>query len=178
MQAGPITAGEIGLWCSHVKIWQDILKLNYSKVLVLEDDIKILDIKNFKNKLENYTINLPETFDIGYIALIKYLPNTLLKTVTLSVANEYVNAFDSNFEARGTFGMIYSKKAAETLLSYETYTDAIDAFLWNIAINEDYQSPLLPRMSQGLLEIYESSIEIIGLADLGSDITAMGRDYS
>ena len=41
----PMTPGQIGCACSHVKIYEDIIKNNYSRVLILEDDV-IVDLKN------------------------------------------------------------------------------------------------------------------------------------
>lgn len=35
-----MTLGEIGCFLSHFKVWQDVLKNGYEKVLVLEDDVR------------------------------------------------------------------------------------------------------------------------------------------
>lgn len=74
-----MSLGEVGVTCSHREIWKKLLKSNYDKVLIIEDDV-IFD-KNFKNKLNAYIKDLPEDWDIAYLMVghphtaYKYFPN-------------------------------------------------------------------------------------------------------
>lgn len=46
----PVTYGEIGCFMSHYNIWRDVLKNYYSKVVVLEDDVRFEPY--FRSKME------------------------------------------------------------------------------------------------------------------------------
>lgn len=35
-----MTLGEIGCFLSHYRIWQEMVKMGYNRVLILEDDLK------------------------------------------------------------------------------------------------------------------------------------------
>ena len=170
---GPLTAGELGLWCSNIGVWHDIVKNEYKSAIIFEDDIYPKNIVYVKQQLEDFTSNLPKSFDLGYLYYIHYLPNSLLPQSNL-INNPYCKKFDSSFEARGTQAIVYSNKAAKTLLSYETYTGSIDGFLWGITLNEDYTHQEFPKLTQGLLEIYTSSLELIG-TDFSESILAEMR---
>lgn len=51
-----LTAGELGIYCSHVEIWQDIMNNKYRSALVLEDDAKIES--GFSSSVKNITDGL------------------------------------------------------------------------------------------------------------------------
>jgi collagen beta-1,O-galactosyltransferase len=36
----PITMGEVGCFMSHYNVWKDVIVNYYSKVVVLEDDVR------------------------------------------------------------------------------------------------------------------------------------------
>lgn len=62
----PMTFGEIGCFLSHFTIWQDIIRRNLSKVIILEDDVRFE--RNFKNKW-NAALNAlnVEEYDFVYL---------------------------------------------------------------------------------------------------------------
>ena len=162
-----IGAGELGVWCSNIELWKNAQKNNYKKIIILEDDV-FVKTDHCKQKLENFSSHLPANFDLGYIGVFQYrgLQYPLED-------NQYVNKFDSDFGGYGAWAIIYSSKAIQKLLSFDTYRGAIDEFLWDIALNDDYPSEL----SENLLEVYVSSQELLGVSLENSEITSMGRDY-
>ena len=116
-----LSAGELGIYCSYILIWKDIVKNNDDKVIVLEDDV-ILMGPNFKQKLENYIEHVPETFDLAYLS-IHQDKGTQLPLLE----NNYVSIFSRDFIGWGTWSILYSNKAAKTLSSLDCYSYPIDA---------------------------------------------------
>ena len=168
----PISAGELGIWCSNVMIWKDIAQNNYKNTIIFEDDIQIR-VDNFAQKLDAFVSHLPSTFDLAFLHLGSIVPWSLLKDVFIPY-NEYINKCDSSFHGVGASAIIYSNKAVKTLLSFETYSNPIDVFFWDIALNEDYQNPVFPLLTQGLLEIYMSPQTLVEPV-YESIINEMGR---
>jgi GR25 family glycosyltransferase involved in LPS biosynthesis len=171
----PLSAGELGIWCSYKRIWQDITKNQHEISIIFEDDIKS-NVDNLKEKIDIFISHLPATFDLGFMNFGSIIPFSLLKNVSFEV-NEYVNKWDANYRGVGTAAIVYSNKAAKTLLSYETYSGAVDVFFWDIAKNDDFKDLYSPLFSQGLLELYTSSDSIV-YPNAASIIGEMGRDYS
>jgi glycosyl transferase, family 25 len=61
----PMTPGQIGCACSHVKVYEDIIKNNYGKTLILEDDV-IVDFTNMAHF--NFIIKeLPANWNLLYL---------------------------------------------------------------------------------------------------------------
>ena len=57
-----LTAGEVGAYLSHIKVFQDSLERGYERVLVCEDDIVFS--QNAKELFHNYLTRMPEDWDI------------------------------------------------------------------------------------------------------------------
>jgi GR25 family glycosyltransferase involved in LPS biosynthesis len=65
------TPGEIGVFCSMKRIWRDIYDKGYSRVLILEDDARILPKykHNFKDKVADIVHNTPIDGDVLFLHL-------------------------------------------------------------------------------------------------------------
>ena len=59
------TRGEVGCFLSHMRIYQEIVRENIQRALILEDDA--IFSKNFTEKLEKVITELPKDFIIAYI---------------------------------------------------------------------------------------------------------------
>ena len=57
----PRTLGEIGIACSHKKIWQEIVNKGYKNTFILEDDMDF--ITGFKDHLNQLMNNLPNDYE-------------------------------------------------------------------------------------------------------------------
>lgn len=53
--------GTIGCFLSHQNVWKDVVKHDYNKVLVLEDDVVFCD--DIVNKMTNYYNSVPKDWD-------------------------------------------------------------------------------------------------------------------
>ena len=63
-----LTKGAIGCYLSHVKIWENIVKNNYEKALVFEDDAR--PPPNFLKLVEENMKHIPEDWDIVFLGKI------------------------------------------------------------------------------------------------------------
>lgn len=163
------TAGELGIWCSHKAIWHHIKDNNINIALVFEDDVYIKgNKKDFKNKLDNFITNLPETFDLAYIDARQ------IKGKRENIeGNHWVKKFTDNSLTYGLHGMVVTQQAAEKLLSSPCYQDAIDIFLWNIMSNDAQKRPTC--LSEPIsMEVYISAESLISTSG-ESIINLMGR---
>ncbi len=62
-----LTSGEIGCLCSHLEVWNDVIKNQYSTVIILEDDVILSN--NFDKKLRKLIVSAPQNYDILYLGL-------------------------------------------------------------------------------------------------------------
>lgn len=53
----PLTPGELGCYCSHLQMWNDILKKGYDYALIFEDDAMLSN--DFDGQLDYLLMNLP-----------------------------------------------------------------------------------------------------------------------
>jgi GR25 family glycosyltransferase involved in LPS biosynthesis len=70
--------GELGIWASNYKSWDNFLKSKYDSVILMEDDIKLN--KDFNKKIQQYIKELPEDWDVFTVYIpdtgnIRYRPN-------------------------------------------------------------------------------------------------------
>ena len=169
----PLSAGELGIWCSYRMIWLDVNNNYYKKIIILEDDVHA-KVDNVSQRIDSFIAHLPPTFDLGFMHYGYIIPYSLLKNPYIEY-NEYVIKPDSNIQAVGTAAIVYSNKAIKTLLSYDTYTSAVDVFFWDIALNDDYRTDIQMPF-RGLLEIYMSSEMLLEPVFEGL-IAEMGRTF-
>jgi GR25 family glycosyltransferase involved in LPS biosynthesis len=106
-----IKPGAIGCTLSHIYVWQEFMESNQGNLLVvMEDDI---DLPNdFKEKLNNFIINLPRDFDIAQIYHSKTTEKH--KYPPKKVNNFVLTGYPQN----GTVGYIISKKGINKLLDH------------------------------------------------------------
>jgi GR25 family glycosyltransferase involved in LPS biosynthesis len=59
--------GEFGCAMSHRAVWADVVKHNYKKVIILEDDVALEDdfLQNFSQVMKN----LPDDFDVFFLGI-------------------------------------------------------------------------------------------------------------
>ncbi|VDO36454.1 unnamed protein product [Haemonchus placei] len=64
----PIKAGEIGCFLSHYRIWQDVVQLGLSRIVVFEDDLRFTDggLERIKEVLEDLDVSKME-WDLIYL---------------------------------------------------------------------------------------------------------------
>ena len=161
-----ITAGELGLWCSNQVIWKMALKEGYSSVIILEDDVKIKNVENFKSKLDNFASYIPETFDVTYIDL----PTAHKSKIK---GNDYVSRLPKAASTYGSWAVIYSEKAMKKLLDFSLYTNPIDLFL--NSKNSLKASAKQFKQDKDWFEIYVSSEDLLDVSGDNSTILEMGR---
>ncbi len=170
----PVSAGELGLWCSNIKIWKDAKNHEYNKILVFEDDIT--PAPNFKENLSNFIANLPSDFDIAYLGM--HLETGVESLVPV---NEYIQTFSNNSLGWGAYAILYSKKAIDKLLDIDEYTYAIDTFYWclgpsKVSVDRKFYQECLKYPYT--LETYYTTIKLLNVERIYDEtsITAMGRD--
>lgn len=139
----PRTLGEIGVACSHKKIWQEIVNNGYKNTLVLEDDMNF--IPGFKDHLNQLMNNLPKDYEYIYIFAMrtsgkikKYSDSEKLNKLINSLT-KYKDKIDYKLvqRVRGkrvvAAGYIISEQGAKKLLEnfkkYETVDNYIKHFI-------------------------------------------------
>ncbi len=108
----PRVKGELGIACSHRKIWQEIIENNYQNVLILEDDLNFAP--KFDKYLDRALNNVPKNFDLIYLGIMDsidsykdYLKNKWLRKVK--------RIFDRNFSS------YFFKQIRRSVASAEAY---------------------------------------------------------
>ena len=164
-----LTAGEFGIWCSNLRVWQDAIANNYQNIIIFEDDI-IIKTDIFAQQLNNFITHLPKSFDLAYIDASPLfgqklsLPN-----------NSYVHSFDDEFLSWGAYALLFSNQGMQKLLALNSYTGATDLFFWLASKNRNLDHLDDPIISPLLLEAYGSSQDLVGVILENSEIVAMGR---
>jgi glycosyl transferase, family 25 len=134
-----MTTGQIACAYSHVKIYEDIIKNNYSKSLILEDDV-IVDFE----KIDSFTKTikeLPENWDMFYLGyenkkialfsakvkqLIYHVQRSfgMLKWSHTQIANLISKNYSTHLKTAGyldcTHAYCVTPKGAKILLSNQT----------------------------------------------------------
>lgn len=62
--------GELGIWASNFKAWENFSKSEYDNIILMEDDIKLG--KDFNKKIKQYIAELPDDWDVFTV----YIPQT------------------------------------------------------------------------------------------------------
>ena len=141
---------EISLILKHIKIFQDVIDKGYKNVVVFEDDI-ILD-DDFLSKLEDYTNQLPNTYDILWIGSCCDLHITNLISGT--------NIYRSN-SSRCTHGYLISVEGCKKMLSIiHKINLPIDWFfnyaITNLKLENYWAEPDIVRQNSN----FESAIQL------------------
>lgn len=117
--------GEIGCYCSHREVWNDILKNGYKRVLVLEDDVCFR--RQSRGILDLALKNIPEPYDFLYLKAIIHEENTVDQS-TKHLCFRKILKHTSSLEA-----YIMTDRAAEVLLAHTNdYTKPIDILVSDV----------------------------------------------
>lgn len=121
--------GEIGVTCSHREIWKEMIKNNYDKVMVFEDDV-IFD-KDFKKNLAEYVADLPDDWDIAFLGVglgrsYKYGYSVCVGEVFRDIDNvenhPHVAKIQPTNLVYGMYGYIINQKGAKKLLELTDFS--------------------------------------------------------
>ena len=142
----PRTLGEIGVACSHKKIWQEIVNNGYKNTLVLEDDMNF--IPGFKEHLSQLMNNLPKDYEYIYLFAMriegktkKYSDSKKLNKLINSLI-KYKDKIDYKLvqRVRGkrvvAAGYIISEQGAKKLLENFKKYETVDHYIRNFIENE------------------------------------------
>ena len=152
-------AGEIGAFCSHRLVWENIIRNNYKNTVVLEDDF-VSKTDDFAYKLNRFVSDLPSTYDIAFIDL-----RHKNGTKTALPKKEHISKFESNAFWNGMWASVVSQKGAQKLYNFSPYFAPVD-------INILFLSQL-NSTEESTVEVYVSSLKLAG-HEGPSDICAMG----
>lgn len=165
------SSGEIGLWCSIKRIWQDAQNNQYDRIIVFEDDI--VAPNNFKTKLDLFTSHLPKTTDAAYL-------DYRLKTKgEINKINEYVHSFTPKTAGYATWAMLFTAKGIAKLQALPEYTLPLDKFYWcysngNLSYKGVDEAICKPYINY--LEFYASNDRLVSISGSKSTIEDMGRE--
>jgi len=143
--------GQLGLWCSSIRLWKEIEKNNYNHTLILEDDVRIKS-NDFKDKLNEYINALPASYDIAWFDAYNNKKHIKLE-----------NPDDLFFKKQGqfwlgTYAYLISKSGVNKLLSSNNYACPIDVYL---AMNSDVNTQCKVSGNDYLLESYVYAGEVL-----------------
>jgi len=144
----PFVSGELGLWCSNLALWQDALSNNYKRIVVFQDDIKILNTEKFNDQLNNFISHLPTTFDIAFIDMA-------MESAKARRVNEYVSKFEDGGYAYGAWAVVYSEKALRKMPNFAPYRDNDDMIFFRYRAHEN------DKTTDFNFEVYISAIDMV-----------------
>lgn len=165
----PLTAGEFGVYCSHMEIMLDVVKNKYKSVVVFEDDALIPE--DFGEKLKKIETSMPNyrKGDIIYlghaISTNKWLEKQLkLKNILFNDTLQKVTDYKVNFGA--VHAMLYGYNGAKKM---------IDLLEPNAGIDLD----LFKEANNGRIGAYNAKhLNVIQDPESPSEIKDMGRSLS
>lgn len=159
----PLSAGELGVWCSQRLIWKDIVKNNYQNAMVFEDDINI-KVEDFPVKLNKFILDMPPTYDLAYAGVYQKTGSKI------PLANkEHISKFSTDATWDCLWGTLISNKGATNLLNSPLYFLAVDDYIFTLATKLNSAQYFKP-------EIYRSTKNMIWYDDSQkSEIENMGR---
>lgn len=134
----PLIVGELGLYCSHLEIWQDILNKKYTSALILEDDAILSPY--FEWQLNSLLRKIPQNnWDIIYI----YIGQDPDKSKYTILNNQALYKYDAKPGALwGTVAYFVSERGARKLLaSTQDFKLPIDNVIGNL-------------ITQGIIDAY------------------------
>ena len=170
----PVTAGEIGIWCSTLRVLHDAKANGYKNIVIFEDDI--VPTPTFKKDLSHFIAHLPFHYDLAYLGYYLKTPEHKI------VYNDFVHGFNNQAKGWGAYAYMLDEHAVNILIhlieNHATY--AIDNFFWCISTGK---TGLPDRYNDdctglaGLIKSYASSDHLLDVLILNDEtsIHAMGR---
>ena len=163
-----MTAGEFGVYCSHVEIWKEIYDKKIDYALILEDDAELK--YDFAANLERILHSQPQDWSVIYLFLtidegkrIASLPNNDL-LVKLNADNKGIVR---------AVAMLVSYEGAKKLLDYtKSFSFPIDIELSH-AVNENIISAYFPKSFLVKIPV----VDFFNRHVKESTINKMGRVY-
>lgn len=111
----PLSFGELGVTYSHRAIWLDIVKNNYDKAIIFEDDVLFAD--NFRKKLLNVLKNIPKDADIVLLGWNAYHDDDCWSKRPIGVepVNEVLGSYNVK-NIMGAYSYIITRIGAKKLI--------------------------------------------------------------
>lgn len=163
-----LTPGECGCFLSHRAVWQEIVKQNIKRAIILEDDVILFD--NFKESLSEITPNIPKNTDIFFLDIGMNKPfakKTYFVSAGfwlsgfLNTSSPYFAKLKKSRRVWGTHAYCISFESAKKLLKLTEFTNVpIDITIVDHA-NE--------------LNLYVSKIKLLSGGAFESEIAKLGR---
>ncbi len=165
--------GEIGCACSHREIWKEVISKNYSRVIVLEDDV--IFEQDFKNKLINYINDLPMDWDIAFLGVGRrhnhngYFVNVgeIFRDIDEVKNHPFVARIQPSNLTYGMYGYIINPKGAKKLLKI---TDKSNFPIDDIVFQQG-------GINTGFVKGYVYMFKLLEPNLNNSEIRKMGRNY-
>jgi GR25 family glycosyltransferase involved in LPS biosynthesis len=112
--------GEMGCACSHLKVWKDMVKRGFKRVLILEDDAEFSSL--FKKRLALALDDWPKDADVVFLGLSAW--NHKHATIPHTT---WIRKIKQPFG--GLYGYVLTSKGARKLVeNYRSYDRQIDDF--------------------------------------------------
>ncbi len=165
--------GEIGCACSHREIWKEVVSKNYSRVIVLEDDV--IFEKDFKIKLIGYINDLPNDWDIAFLGVGRrhnhngYFVNVgeIFRDIDEVKNHPFVARIQPSNLTYGMYGYIINPKGAKKLLKI---TDESNFPIDDIVFQQG-------GINTGFVKGYVYMFKLLEPNLNNSEIRKMGRNY-
>jgi GR25 family glycosyltransferase involved in LPS biosynthesis len=97
---------------SHISIWNDAILNGYKKILILEDDVKI--INSINEKIVYYNDQIPENWDLLYLGFIPLSDDCSMWDYKV-INDQFIS--DNVFKAKNLWGL-YSYAIGENLMKH------------------------------------------------------------
>lgn len=163
-----LTPGECGCFLSHRAIWQDIVRRNIKRAIILEDDVTLFD--NFKETLSEIVPYIPQDADVFFLDIGMNKPFAK-KTYFVSAGfwlsgflntpSPYFAKLKKSHRVWGTHAYCITSDSAKKLLKLtEAVTVPVDVAVINHADE---------------LNLYVSKIKLLSGGAIESEIDKLGR---
>lgn len=114
--------GEFGCAMSHRAVWTNVIKHNYKRVIIFEDDVTLED--DFLQKLARIMNNLPDDFDVFFLDITfippqdetYFTPPCFWLSRFLNTSSLYYAKIKPNVNVCGTHAYIINSNSAKKLL--------------------------------------------------------------
>jgi len=152
LNSNDLTFSKIAEYCSYMQIWKNMAKNKETLKIVLKDTI-ILNVPYFKEKLSIFVNKLPNDFHLGYL-------NSIDDEGNFTAINPYVKQIGKQFKTRETHAIVFSKKAAEILTSFENYSGTVEDLLATLSSGIETNSMTCDSTSYHL-NAYQTSVKLL-----------------
>lgn len=158
----PFSPGLLGVYCSNLLIYKEIVENNYPYALICEDDIRIKPEK-FSKRLALFIKNIPASFDLGYVGVYRDNDNVI-------PINSYVNKFapDNGWFTR--MAVLVSKKGAQKFLDQPFFFYSLDNYIQDNTKEGLFETYVATDSLRLLVSIYDDNQSDINLMLMGNEL--------